>query len=306
VTVDDDEVFSSVFYPFNQMVCLRDLRGIVEQAMVNEALDLASIGICATQTDGTESAVTDVMVVYSCLKSRLTSETFLNNFFLTTRKSMLIPKDGQVRIHNYAEANQLSDNRIIIYYSRSSVHGVVFEYTKTSSRIQTETTKIVSTVLNYQYFQDILNENLDYETTVHGAIYQIGNRRYSVYFTDEEPTDQFEFLNAFGVQETYYLYGATTVKTEIDRSEAICGRKTQYYDETVHVLHEVETAPLMVEEAEWLSQMLTSKWIARLTGTELKQVLISDIVSEITDDGEELIRLKFSWRYPDETEYYET
>jgi hypothetical protein len=77
----------------------------------------------------------------------------------------------------------------------------------------------------------------------------------------------------------------------------------QFYDETVKVKHEVETAPLTYDEAMWLNQMLTSKLVKRpMDDGEEAEVLISDISSEVTDADKELIRLKFSWKYADGTE----
>ena len=90
----------------------------------------------------------------------------------------------------------------------------------------------------------------------------------------------------------------------MDRSEAVCGRKTQFYDETVKIKHEVETAALSYDEAKWLNQMLTSKLVEHPDDNgDTVQVLISDITSEVTDSSKELIRLKFSWKYADGIEY---
>ena len=94
------------------------------------------------------------------------------------------------------------------------------------------------------------------------------------------------------------------MKTEVDRTETVCGKKTEFYDETVKVKHDVETAPLPYDEAKWINQMLTSKLVKRPIDDENKpQVLISDITSEVTDSDKDLIRLKFSWKYADGNEY---
>jgi hypothetical protein len=139
---------------------------------------------------------------------------------------------------------------------------------------------------------------------VRGVEYQIGNRHFNFFFTDEQPTDVFTFLNAFNIEERAYLYGATTIKTEIDRSEAVCGNETQFYDETLKVKNEVETAPLPYDEAKWLSQMLTSKKVSRAMGDgTFEEILISDITSEVSDSDKDLIRLKFSWKYADGSQW---
>ena len=111
-------------------------------------------------------------------------------------------------------------------------------------------------------------------------------------------------MNAFNIPERAYLYGATTTKTEVNRSEAVIGRKTLFYDETVTVKHEVETGPMTYDEAMWLSQMFASRWVNRiLPNNKSAEILISDISSEVTDSNKELMKLKFSWKYAEGTEW---
>ena len=70
------------------------------------------------------------------------------------------------------------------------------------------------------------------------------------------------------------------------------------------VKNEVETAPLPYDEAKWLSQMLTSKKVSRAMGDgTFEEILISDITSEVSDSDKDLIRLKFSWKYADGSQW---
>ena len=304
VEVDGDEVFKSVYYPYNQVVAFRDLRSIVEAAMLDQGLDIATLEIWAEPPSGNASAIQDVKAIYSDRKFVSETEALLRAQFLTTRTSALIPKDGHVILCNYTKAYEEGYNNITIYYSMPYAEDTMFTYNYYMGRVQSVTAKIVSVKLDYTYFKTIIDNVTGGNSTIRGAEYQIGSRKFNIFFTDEQPTDNFEFLNCFGEQETLYLYGATTIKSEVDRSEAVSGRKTQYYDETVKVKHEVETAPLTFEEAEWVSQMLTSKWVAKhLAEGIAEEILISDITSEVTDSDKELARIKFSWKYAKGTEW---
>ena len=304
VEVDGDEVFKSVYYPYNQVIAFRDLRSIVEAAMLDQGLDIATLEIWAEPPSGNASAVQDVKVIYSDRKFVSETEALLRAQFLTTRTSALIPKDGHVILCNYTKAFEEGYNNITIYYSMPYAADTVLIKNHYMGRVQSETAKIVSVKLDYAYFKTIVDNATGGNAVIRGAEYHIGGRRFNIFFTDEQPTDNFEFLNCFGEQETLYLYGATTIKSEVDRSEAVSGRKTQYYDETVKVKHEVETAPLTFEEAKWVSQMLTSKWVAKhLAEGIAEEILISDITSEVTDSDKELTRIKFSWKYAKGTEW---
>ena len=304
VKVDGDEVFKSVYYPYNQVIAFRNLRSIVEAAMLDQGLDIATLEIWAEPPTGDASAVQDVKVIYSDRKYGMETEALLRSMFLTTRKSALIPKNGHVVLSNYTKAYEEASNLMKIYYTVPYIEGNVFSYTSNMAKMQSTSSKIVTVRMDYQYFKQIADGGTGQNCTILGVEYQIGSRKFNIFFTEETPTDSFEFLNSFGLQETLYLYGATTIKTEIDRSEAISGRKTQYYDETIKVKHEVESAPLTYDEAQWVSQMLTSKWVAKYVSEgQIEQILISDITSEITDSDKELTRIKFSWKYANGTEW---
>ena len=171
-------------------------------------------------------------------------------------------------------------------------------------KMQSESEKIVSTTLTHQYFKQIVDQAKSVNSKVHGVEYQIGSKHFNIFFTEELPTDVFSFYNAFNIEERGYLYGATTIKTEIDRSEAVCGDYTQFYDEKVKTKYEVETAPLTIDEAKWLNQMLTSKLVKHsMEDGSFEEILISDITSEVSNSDKDLIRLKFTWKYADGNEW---
>ena len=261
-----------------------------------------------TFDDATPDPVTETLegikVVYSSFRTSDDSESFLSTHFLTTRKSALLPRSGFLSLSNYTKANAQGSNYALIYYSQQGADGVVFTYTSTFSKMQSTTEGIVNKQLSHGYFKTLVDQAVGTNSKILGAEYHIGNRQFNIFFTDEKPTEEFSFKNAFNIMETVYLYNTTTIKTEIDRSEAVCGRKTQFYDETVKIKHEVETAALSYDEAKWLNQMLTSKLVEHPDDNgDTVQVLISDITSEVTDSNKELIRLKFSWKYADGIEY---
>jgi len=304
VEVDGDEVFKSVYYPYNQVIAFRDLRSIVEAAMLDQGFDIATLEIWAEPPIGNSSAVQDVKVIYSDIKFGSDTETLLKGMFLTTRTSALIPKDGHVSLNYYTKAFEEGNNYILIYYSVSYIGDTIFEYNHYLGRVLSETDKIASVKLDYDYFKGLADNGTGRNCIIHGAEYNIRGRHFNIFFTDEKPTETFMFLNSFGEQETLYLFGSTTIKTEIERSEAISGRTTQFYDETVKVKHEVETAPLTYEEAKWVSQMLTSKYVFKYVGeSQIETLLISDITSEVTDSCKELTRIKFSWKYAKGSEW---
>ena len=307
VSVGNNVIFSSVFYPYNQVVAFRDLRSIVEAEMYEQDYDMVPLEIEAKEPGGTSSVVSDVQVVYCDFKCADGSESFLRNHFLTTRKSTVIPTSGHVLLYYMAFANQQGSNYVKIHYSYPYIENQFFEYTFNKQKILSNTTQVMMERLDYDTFRHILDDNVSGSNAIiHFVEIAYGNRRFTIFFTDEVPQLKMTFLNAFNLLETAFIYGVTTAKTTVDRSEAVMGRKTQYYDQTVTTKHEVETAILTKDEAEWLKQMLYSKEV-RVWESYSNQVkvLISDITCEITDSSKELTKIKFSWRYADDTEWME-
>jgi len=331
VIVNNTLVFSSVYYPFHDTVLVHDIRSVVETAMISRQLTLATLKIevyeatIVVPTDGytyddqgniiinydvstAENTPVDsaqnIKVVYSAFKVQEEVATFLKSSFLTSRKSALVPKTGSVRLSNHTKANAQGSNFARIFYSPVGSPEEVMTYDYSMSSTQATTEKIVSANLRYStYYSAILNGR-GIQSIIRGVEYHIGQRQFNVFYTDEPASDVFTFRNAFNVEETVYLFGATPIKTEVDRSETVCGRETLFYDETVKIKHEVETAALPYSEALWLNQMLTSKYVTHPLndGTDAR-ILISDISSEVTDSSKELIRLKFSWKYADGNEW---
>jgi len=323
IFVDDVKVFKSVYYPFNQVVCVRDIRSIVEANMYERQLVMATLKmeiyepknsvnekgnyVVTFDSDGSSpsnATLDNVKMVYCRFKSGISSEGYLGSRFLTIRKSALMPRNGHLSLSNYTKAYAQGSNFAVIYYSHPQIADQIFTYNGNLGKMQSTTEKIVTAELSHDYFKSIVDEVRGTDCKVHGVEYQIGVRQFNIFFTDEKPTETFTFLNAFNNEETAYLFNTTSIKTEVDRSETVCGNRTQFYDETVKVKHEVETAPLTYDEAKWLNQMLTSKLVKRpISVDESAQVLISDISSEVTDSDKELIRIKFSWKYVDGTEW---
>ncbi len=324
IYVNNKKVFTSDYYPYNLEVTIRDIRSIVEAAMIAQRLTMTTLKIVATEPVEQKSNITydengniyvnfdeqpetpisvssdSINVVFCQFKTSMGSNGFLTNNFLTTRHSVLLPRSGQLKVSSFTRANAQGSNEALIYYQHYAIPGKVFTYRSTFSKIQTTTEKIVSTELSYNYFKKIVDETFRTNSNILGVEYQIGVRHINIFFTDEKPTATFMFLNAFNIMETAYLFNTTTIKTDVDRSETVCGHQTQFYDETVKVRHEVETAPLTHDEAMWLNQMLTSRLVLKpVDNYDTAQILISDISSEVSDSDKELVRIKFSWKYAD-------
>ena len=324
VYVNSSKVFSSVYYPYNQEVIIRDIRSIVESSMSEAKRIIATLKIEAKGTDTVMEDVTydedgnihvsfgsdtsspavvtsdDITVIFCRYKTIISSEAFLSNHFLTTLRSAVIPRNGSMKLSYFSSQGENGSISARIYYSPLANPSQILSIDSVLGTAPSSNDSISTVILSHAYLKTLVERLTHSAYKVYGVEYRVGKRQFNLFFTDEQPSDTFNFLNALNHLDTAYIFAATTTKTEIDHSEAVCGRHTQYYDESVKVKHEVETAPLTPQEASWLSEMLSSKYVTRqIDSFTSAQVLISDISSEVSNSDKELIRLKFSWKYAD-------
>ena len=326
--LNSSKVFSSVYYPYEGEVIVRDISSIIESHMSELRYSMTTLRIEAKEPEVKPETVTydeegnmhisfddttsepviestdDINVVFSRFKSTISTEYFLRTHFLTTRKSALIPRRASMNLSYCADESEEGLNYAIIHYSTPTLPSQILSCSHMFEGSQFESSTIVSNSLSHAYFKSLVDRVMKIDSIVHGVEYHIGSRQFNLFFTDEQPSESFTFLNAFNILETVNLFGTTTIKTEVNHSEAVCGHKTQFYDETISKKYEVETAPLQYDEAKWLSEMLTSRYVTRQIDTFTQaQVLISDITSEVTDSDKDLIRLKFTWKYADGSQW---
>ena len=304
ITIDSVSVFSSVYYTYKTKAYVRDIRSIVESAMLQQNLAIASLVLTVKDMELNEKSTGVINVIYSQSKSPSGSEHFLLNNFLSTRKSALLSRTCPFTLYFYAKPYAQESNYCEIFHTPSYAPGQVLKHTYNYPSKLSDTHAIMSYPASYSQFQYLLSLSSINDSTISRVYFHIGPREFHIYFSPDEPSDTFQFRSSFNIIDTVCLFGSTSTKTEVDRSEAVCGRIVSYYDEQLRVLHELETAPLTLTEARHLTELLTSRQITRQNASgEFVPVLITDVTPEISDNNTNPVRIKFTWAYADQTEY---
>lgn len=118
-------------------------------------------------------------------------------------------------------------------------------------------------------------------------------------------TRPFYFRNCFNVSDNLFVPAVTTAKTKVDRSLAVLGSVSQFYDATCEQTYEMQSAGLTADECSLAEQMFCSDDVRTPYESApddgdfdaLRPVLITDSTSEIADDPEKPNLVKFTWRY---------
>ena len=294
VKFNEIRIYESTLYPLDGKVRFYDLCFLVQEYMRNNLISSGQLSVSAYAETVT------AYVVYSSIRTSYEDDTeFLSSHFLTTRSCYTIPR-GKSQFFSFFEQGGVDPSGYI---------DVSFMLDDGSVRTTRLTNKISASSTNKIYNFGIESNTLDIRVKslypndspkVLGGTIVHGNRVIDFFFTDDEPIESFGFYNAFNVWENYYVFGTSNIKTSFTQKEAICAGVSSYYNQSASRVVEIKTVPLSYEEALWVNEFLGSKRIVKIIPPgDDRDILISDITSEISDSDKETISIKFSWKYAD-------
>ena len=276
-------------YPFGGQVVLYDIRTIIEDVMLQNNLAFATCNVSVVDNNATTSAGSFTVIMSDIDIPNIS--TWLASHFLTTRTSQRISANGQ-QLVNWFSAQGESVNYKIEAIVDNGTTQVVSTWTERASQ----------TVNKGVYYSLISVEGIIAHFEDEGQVrafkvYRGANRTMEFYITEEEPNMLFKFKNNFNVEEYVGLYAATNRKQKLEASEANILRTMVKYDFNTITEYEVVSAMLTVEEAKWLSQMVTSREVhLKINASTWKEILI-DGESEVSDLAGDENRLKFSYQF---------
>ena len=304
IIINSTTIYSTKLYPNGTTATFYEFRTIVREYMRSHQLAIATVKVSVDYGGGGETT-TPKYVIYSDTKfSNDYDADFLATNFLINRTYLTLPRNYGFSIPFFHDGAEVIDP---VAQCKFEIDGKrTLDYWVGLKAYTSNYPRVVSLSCGPEYVKRLADdeEGEDLGRLLSYTVY-LGKRSMTIYVTDEIPTMEFEFLSAFNVWHTMYIYGTTNLKTSIDRKEAVMSGVSTFYDQTVERLHEVQTAPMTIEEAHWFNEFLESPYVWYNINQDVTdiRVLITDIKSEISDSAKELIRMKFSWRHDDNTHY---
>lgn len=309
VKMNSIKIYESTLYPLDGRVIFYDLVIIVQEYMRNNLLSSGELSVSAVFPHiipFSERAIepyaetVTAFVVYSSIRTSYEDDMeFLLSHFLTTRSCYTIPR-GKSQMFSFFEKGGVDPSGYI------DVSFMLADGSVSTTRL---TNRISMSSNNKIYNFGIDSNTLDTRVKslypnnspkVLGGTIVHESRVIDFFFTDDEPLESFGFYNAFNVWENYHVYGVSNIKTSFTQKEAICAGVSSYYNQSASRVVEIKTVPLSYEEALWVNELLGSKRIVKvIPPDDERDILISDVTSEISDSDKETISIKFSWKYAD-------
>ena len=299
------DIYSTTLYENNRAAIFYGFKDIIRENMLARYLSLASLTVMAEHPGGYEM-LEDKYIIFCEVNDMDDERDLFWSRFLTNRSFYTIPRNGYMVTSFFSDGGEQFTAYADCVFRVSD--GTIRTYTYTRSIYHYNLPRIYSVWLSSSEIQSAVErEEGGSVGTLLSFTFHVGRRALTVYVSDEPYEVDFYFNNAFNVQEHIFIYGTTKLKTTFDRKEAVSQGISSFYNMSVERKHEVEMAPMGMEEAEWFNEFLASTYVFRELSQDWEPtVLISDITSEISDSAKDLIKMKFSWRYDNNARWVNT
>ena len=310
ITMSSKKLLSERYYATDGKVLLYDLRSLVEQAMRPSGLAVmqlyfeAYVDIPDDHSDDYDRS--GFMVIYCDRDIDIYDfEPLLKSHFLTAAASRRVAPESFVFLPFFAFNGELVNYEIFVDYVLKGTSGHCWfagpyqQMTASSDGVWTHT-------IFCKEIQRQAEDMVGAEIELTAFTVRVGDRAAS-FFIDKSLSDTrpFYFRNCFNVPDNLFVPAVTSAKTKVDRSLAVLGTVSQFYDANCEQTFDVQSGGLTADECSLVEQMICSNDVrtpyesATYDGDfdTMRPVLITDSASEIADVPEMPNMVKFTWRY---------
>ena len=309
-TTETGKLLSERYYATDGRVLLYDLRSLLEQTMRQNGFSLLHVwfevyvDILDDHSEDYDRA--GFKVIYCDRDIDIYDfEPLLKSHFLTAAASRRVAPESFVFLPFFAYSNEAVNYEVYCDFLSGGIPGHCYfkgpyqQSTASSDGVWTHT--IFCSEIQRQA-EDMVGAEIE----LTAFTVRVGDRAAS-FFIDKSlsGTRPFYFRNCFNVPDNLFVPAVTTAKTKVDRSLAVLGTVSQFYDATCEQTYEVQSAGLTADECSLAEQMFCSDDVRTPYESApddgdfdaLRPVLITDSTSEIADDPEKPNTVKFTWRY---------
>ena len=300
ITLENTDIYTTRLYEVGGKATFYGFRDIIRDSMLASGHTLASLTVRAVGID--TFTYTGKYILFADSKF-IADNDIIWQQFLTTRSTHLIPLECDFPLYFFSDETESVTPYADCTFKADD--GRLATYTYTIQHDHQNRPFIYVNYISPLYMQQRIESS---EGQSLGKLVSItfhaGPRTLTAYITDETHEVDFFFRGCFNTFEHIFIYGSTTFKTAVSRKEAVSQGVTSFYDNTVDRRYNVETTPLTHAEAEWFNEFLESHYVERYLSEDYQaRVLISDITSEISDNPKDTVKLKFSWRYTENSRW---
>ena len=306
--VNEETVFSSMYYAADGVVQVRNLSSFFEALMEEREVSLLGFTVkaaiaeeetAAAAATAAENAVSSAFIVLYCRDAiiDIPAETFLQDYFLTTHVSRFTTAQSCEHLSLYRPDSADSAPmtlRVTMWLSLPDGRVVSHTY-------QTQLSAGVGVVGISLPVPDVLLHAraayadcrlLSFELTV-------DKRRCMFYVQPCPSAELFMFRNNFGCWESVSFPAESRCVLETSYSESQVDGLLSAYDVRHTRRYELESCSLVPNAMRWLEQFVRSSQVLHGQGDAAQRVLIKEYRYERSNAAGAPHQLSFSWQYAD-------
>ena len=301
-----DEVLSLELDAYDGLVTLCDLRSAVEEYMRSEERAMQSFTIKVYDEDSLLASCS-FTAIYCALSGKLVNaSTYLLSHFLTSLTHKITHRTLLERISYFAKAGETRRCDFLVVSAPAAGGSQRVDTLSSYVGLTQGADSVVEIIVDYDDIVTRCNAAMSNwysgDWKILAVTVSVGNRSFCFYYSDKVPSVAFTFRNAFNVFEVCGINGITSEVTTVERSTAVIGGKSEFYDQTETTSYEVESAPMQLHIAKWIRQLFASHAVfihQRSNSAFDYPVLITDSKCEVNDENGSLNAVKFTWQYED-------
>lgn len=302
------------YYALNGFVSISDISSLVESYLAgNTDLNLSEFTIEAYVGESKTDYISQQFTVLYCdrVVDLASPEAWLKENFLTLSPMRRLAPHSFINLSWYTTEKEGIMFRVFCTFINDKGQRDTYQYAHSGNGLIAHINGILTEYVRLDDICEKVAAAKKIESlTLQSVTVRCGNRS-ATFFIDPALADfePFYYLNCFGVPEHISLSRITTEKVKADRSIASLGKSSQFYDIQTSKTYEVESAQLTSDECLQVEQMLTSpsvrvpygeyNSIYEIDFDALLPILITEFTSELSDTDEKPNKIKFTWRYAD-------
>lgn len=320
MTANGEVLLQGRYYALGGKTVVSDITSIIEHFLAgNTDNNLCDIRLEAyVGEDETDYIETTLRVLYCDKATGLSDPSlWLRENFLTLSRSRRLAPDSFINLSWYTTEREGISFRVFCTYLDDKGQRGTYSYVHSGNGLIAHINGLMTEYVMLSDVRERVMTALKLESvTLQSVTVRCGNRSASFFIdTGLASIIPFYYLNCFGVPEHISLPRTTTAKVKTDRSVALLGKTSQFYDITHSKEYEVESGGLSSDECVQVEQMLASPKVKIPSGHDvmvyetdfdaLFEVLITDFTCEFSNSDEKMNSVKFTWRFSENRPHIE-
>ena len=310
ISVHGSAIFESRYYTLNKVVTVTDVSSIVEEYLEKVTGNNFAV-FTVTAAHGEDTASKTFCSMFCRMSLRLDSEQWLQENFLTLAPVRRVAPESVLPLYWYTKANDPMNLHISATFFNENGERDTFRTLYPENSLKATEEGVLSDMVPLADVVDTIKKSKKCEEVKLLSVTVRRGSRSITFFIDEALSGILPlwYTNCFNIPEPMVFCREEKRKLSVERSTAVLGKRSQFYDVARTMAYELQSEPLTKDECQQAEQLFMAsdvrvidKNYSDLYDTDFEAmvpIMITDFTCEISDSDSELNQVKLTWEYAD-------